>query len=642
MQTLSNSSSKKSLRFALLILFGIVLLLATAYLPAIHGPFVFDDFNNVPQTNKPIDSVADLKAIAFANSSGPLGRPIPVASFALNYHFWGPETTSFKVVNLTIHAINTVLVFVFIRTILLFTFSARADTRRVCSNSIALVTCLLWAIHPLQVSTVMYVVQRMTLLMTLFTLLAMLLYLTARWLQANGRAGTSIVFFAATVSTILACFSKENGALIVVYVLLLELCVLQFKMATDRQTRIFKNVSIAIALSGCIGIIALMAIFPETLTHGYQIRDFSLTDRLATQPLIVTHYLSLFFFPDVANMSIYQDTLDVSRAFGVKELVSSLWLGGLIVVSLLIRKHQPLISFGILFYFASQLMESTILPLELAFEHRNYIGTIGLTLSFVYAFSWLMQRVEATKASYILLFVFASILSAQTFIRCTEWSSDMTLAIASVYKKPDSARARYSLASALMNEQRPEEAVQTLDDLRKTHKNIAMPEIMAFFIQGVHGVNDPERATRIERLLTNHPVSTDAVLGLENLTYLYEQLPDSTDGKEQIVRFFAAATRNKQKTISDSNKAVLHTLHSRLLLAEGNVLPALNELRRAASLNPENREIKLSFAEALAMNLERDQAREVLAELRVSEDKIKAGGADADFHKRLEKLGDQL
>ena len=185
-------------------LFGMVLLLVCMYLPAIHGPFVLDDLHNVPQTNKPLNTIADLKEVALSNTSGPLGRPVPVVSFALNYHFFGLGTTSFKVVNLVIHATTAIIVFLFTRYLLIIANINGLTTPVFSPTRFALSTSLLWAIHPLQVSTVMYVVQRMTLLMALFTITSMLLYLIARSRYLKKQSGAGIALICASVSAALA------------------------------------------------------------------------------------------------------------------------------------------------------------------------------------------------------------------------------------------------------------------------------------------------------------------------------------------------------------------------------------------------------------------------------------------------------
>ncbi len=168
--------------------FLLVLLATTTiiYWPALQGPFLLDDFVNIPQTNIPNLNWRSLIWATLGNESGTFGRPVSILSFVLNHAIGGTEPYGFKVVNLLIHLINTVLVFFLGR--LIFRSLLRNETydkNPALPTLIALAASAIWALHPLQVSTVMYVVQRMTLLMTTFSLLALLAFTYSRVTYIN-------------------------------------------------------------------------------------------------------------------------------------------------------------------------------------------------------------------------------------------------------------------------------------------------------------------------------------------------------------------------------------------------------------------------------------------------------------------------
>jgi len=615
----------------------IVFSLITMYLPAIHGPFVLDDLSNIPQTKTTLNSFSDFVKIAMSNDSGPSGRPISVASFSLNHHFWGSGSTSFKITNLLIHVTNAILVFFFVKSLLSFTKVQEVITPAFSTSHIALLISLIWSIHPLQVSTVMYVVQRMTLLMTFFSLSALLLYMTARKRQLSNRPFATVAFFCAGICALLAIFSKENGALIPAYLLILEICIVRFRMTSTKQTRLFRKISYVIAASTLTCIVAYLLMMPGLLNGGYQLREFSLSERLNTQLVVITNYINLFFLPDISNLALYQDTIPVSRYIGFKELVSGMWLGTVALVAWKMRSRQPIVSFGILLYFTSHIIESTILPLELAFEHRNYIGTIGLTISFVYWLSSMLTRTRFKKISYLLLPAIAILLGSQTASRATDWQSEMTLATASVLKRPASVRARISLATALMNADRPKEAVKTLDDFSTQHSAIVLPQLMAYYIQNAYGVNDPDRAKRIVHLLEISPVSEDTVSGLGNLAQLYQQLPEKSLAKSQILEFYGTTSKRLEMLISYRSQAALRARYAKLLLLAGSNELAVKEIRHASKLNSTNREIKLRLAETLAENETWDEVGQLLQLL-----KADLSSDNDDFRKRIKLLEVQL
>ena len=626
----------------LVALIGIVLLLVLIYLPAIHGPFVLDDQYNVAQTNKPLESIADLKAIALSNSSGPLGRPIPVVSFALNYHFFGPESTSFKAVNLLIHAAGTVVVFFFIRYLLLITSATTTSSRALDPNRIALAMCSLWAIHPLQVSTVMYVVQRMTLLMTLFTLLSMLLYMIARRRYLVNKPGAGIALIGASASAVLACFSKENGALLLLYVLLLELCIFQFRLSSIKLTKAFKYTCLVTTFVGCSVIAAYVMLTPEYLAAGYQLREFTLPERLITQLVVVAHYLSVFYIPDVSNMSLYQDSFPISRNFGMKETLSAIFLATLALTAWLMRMRHPVYSFGILFFFASHAMESTVLPLELAFEHRTYIGTIGLALSLVYLIGKFLQGIGTSILGYIVFPALAVVLAIQTSVRVFDWQDDMTLATASVVKKPDSLRANISLATGLIDAQKPADAITILDNYTAGQPAIALPQLMAFYIQTLHGVNDPQRVERIYQQLRSSSVSRDTVASLRNLSELFEQLPENHPARDQILGFHDIVSNNDELRVLPNEQAAMLARHASLQKHLNQNELVIHSLLRATSLNSKNYEIRLRLAEALAITSNWPQLKEQLEILENTLNGVDMEQISQDSQNRLDDLKRRL
>ena len=167
-------------------LLPIVLLIV--YWPALGGPFLLDDISNVPQTRMDTFSLDALLAIVTGNHSGLFGRPVPVLTFALNYLFGAESPTWFKITNLVVHACNAVLVFLFSRTIIAYVARGTIGgaEKGISAGTMAFaVTAAIWALHPLQVSTVMYVVQRMTLMMSGFTLISLTLYALMRIRQVR-------------------------------------------------------------------------------------------------------------------------------------------------------------------------------------------------------------------------------------------------------------------------------------------------------------------------------------------------------------------------------------------------------------------------------------------------------------------------
>ena len=134
---------------------------------------------------------------------------------------------------------------------------------------------------------------------------------------------------------------------------------------------------------------------------------------------------------------------------------------------MLLRKKIPLFTFGIFFYFLSHTLESTFIPLELAFEHRNYIGTIGLSMAVVSVFTHFLVKPDFKTIKSICAVLTLALLSFQTYSRSVEWSDDLVLNSLAVENNPSSERAKLSLAISLLNRSKLTEAVNLFEAASK-------------------------------------------------------------------------------------------------------------------------------------------------------------------------------
>jgi len=164
---------------------GVLLL----YYPALSGPFLLDDLDNIESAALDNLRWPELVRVATSNDSGALGRPLPVLSLALNHYLAGLDTTSYKVINLIMHLVNGLILYL----LLVSLVSAATRNPLAKSNSssmdrrcvlIAGSVAFLWLIHPLQVSGVMYVVLFCCLYWYMFgSALAWLLDTLSLWLN---------------------------------------------------------------------------------------------------------------------------------------------------------------------------------------------------------------------------------------------------------------------------------------------------------------------------------------------------------------------------------------------------------------------------------------------------------------------------
>src|SRR5690606_24599767 len=142
-----------------------------------HGPWLFDDSSNLDPIRRWLAGEVGWREVVLENTSGPGGRPLSMISFLLSAALGGYTPFVFKLGNLLLHLVNGLLVFAL--------FRQMAPRDRALSGfplTVPLARATLWLLHPLLVSTTLYVVQRMAMLSATFMLLAMLAYLYGRGL----------------------------------------------------------------------------------------------------------------------------------------------------------------------------------------------------------------------------------------------------------------------------------------------------------------------------------------------------------------------------------------------------------------------------------------------------------------------------
>lgn len=314
---------------------------------------------------------------AFSFHDGRGSRPLPMLSFALDY--WragGMDARIFKTTNLLIHAVTTFfLSFFFFRLLSLASWSPQKAAWGALAFSFA------WAIHPLQMSSVMYVVQRMQTMATLFIVLALWAYLAMRQAQiAGGRGRWQGVLMLISWGGGLAC--KEDAALLPLYMLACELTVLRFQAGLPKVAKGLRQSFLVITTLG--GLAYVFVVIPHYWQwDAYPGRDFSSPERLLTQARVLLMYLGQIVFPWPDRMPFIYDDIRISRSFWDPwtTLPSLFFLLGLLIWAWRWRVQRPLFSLGVLVFFAGHFMASNVIGLELVFEHRNHFPLIGAVLA---------------------------------------------------------------------------------------------------------------------------------------------------------------------------------------------------------------------------------------------------------------------
>lgn len=431
-------------RFLLLALF-VALFGAGVFSLGLGGPFVLDDAHTIVENpgiqmeSLDRDALLDAAASFYAGKGS---RPLPMLTFGLDY--WrqgGLDPQAFKATNLIIHALTTLLLALFVRRLLLL-----ADWPVQRAALAALAVALLWAVHPLQVSSVLYVVQRMQTMSTMFVVLALWAYLGLRRAEMEDRPGWRHGVLA-LVSWVLALASKEDAILLPLYALVLELTVLRFRVARPARERSLRRVW-AIAVLVGLALYLLWVIPHYGSAEAYGSRAFSSVERVMSQFRVLVMHLGQILMPLPNLMPFNYDAFEVSRGLlqPVTTVLSLLALAALLCWAWLWRTRRPVFACGVLFFFAGHALTSNVIALELVFEHRNHLPLVGVLLALVDLFvlacqRWQWPRIRVAGAALALLMA----VTVAGAVRAHLWGEPVRFAEHNARIAPQSPRACLTL-----------------------------------------------------------------------------------------------------------------------------------------------------------------------------------------------------
>ncbi len=447
-------------------LFGLILF--RLYMLGIHGPFLVDDTGTILNNQAiqlPNITIDELLQAAFSSQAGPLGRPLAMASFAADYAVGGLRPESFKFTNILIHVAITMLVF-FVSRALMARLSLWQGKTANCGWQGPLLITAIWALHPQHVSTVLYAVQRMSQLAMLFVMAAVWVYINLRNRLLAGDARGS-AWRAALLLPLLAgaLLSKENGALLPVLLLVVEVVFFRFAMpAKMRTARLLLATSLIVPTLALLGYLISLGLGLNSIGS---VRDFTPAERMLTEPRLLFTYLVQFAWPDPAGMPFYYDNILASRSLLDPPATLgaiAFWLVLLgAAVACVWRNRAPLFAFAVFWFLGGHLLESTTIPLELGFEHRNYLPAFGLTFG-VGAQLWqfAQQPGRGANISKALLIGIPLVLAWPLHERVTAWSSANNFFAHTLNNVPTSARAWGDYSNYLTTQGMLREAIPPL------------------------------------------------------------------------------------------------------------------------------------------------------------------------------------
>ena len=429
--------------FYFLLLFTVLL-----YWPGLNGGFLLDDIPNLMPLHALDAGVTTWRDITFDNESGMLGRPISMLTLVLNYLLNGNDPWNFKYTNLMIHLLCGVLVFWLSYRLL---YETRLRNQR---YAIALWVAAIWLLTPMQVSTVVYIIQRMAQLSTLFVLAGLISYTTGRQsLKHHPVPGMLLILATFFLWLPLALFSKENGALLALLALVIELYFFKRPDILWQRRFITLLFTITVLLPAVLLLVYLFA-KPGFVTNGYITRDFTLKERLYSEARILIIYLRSLLIPDSTSMGILHD--DFEKSTGLLAPVSTLlsiltWVTVPVLAWLYRKKAWSIYFFAPVFFLAAHAMESSIFSLELYFEHRNYLASFSIYLMLAYGLFDLKHRYNKYFLVSLFLILLPTAHIIATYQRIQVWKSPVSIILSDIHWHPQSPRAHGTMAGLYIN-----------------------------------------------------------------------------------------------------------------------------------------------------------------------------------------------
>jgi len=456
----------RSTFFSKILLVIAMFITALVYWPGLAGSWLFDDYPNVVENHsvQPNEaSLASLVDAALSSPSSDFKRPLASLSFAVNYLITGLNPFWMKLTNLAIHLVNGLLVFLLARSLLALT-NPYGDRKR--TEMAAVLVSAGWMLLPINLTAVLYVVQRMESMANLFVLAGLIGYVAGRQRMRRDsasaleqRKGLLLCIASVTIPTAIGTMAKETAVMLPLYALLTEWIIFDFgrsatHFASDapphRDRRIISLFAIALVLPMFAGLIWLTPWLDNPVTWAS--RDFSLTTRLLSEARIIAGYIAWTILPTPGGLSFYHDDFKISTGLlsPWSTLSSIILLLVLIGSAIWLRRKRPLLSLGIAFFIACHLLTGTVLPLELIYEHRNYFASFGLMLAVIPLLFPTTKEPARQAHSFALargtlLFGLLSLWCAETAITALDWSNPLTLAKSLATRDPNSPRAEYEL-----------------------------------------------------------------------------------------------------------------------------------------------------------------------------------------------------
>jgi hypothetical protein len=583
----SPALSAREHMIAVVMLAAAIAIATVAYWPGTSGGMFFDDESSLGGLAE-LGSGGSTVEFVVSGAAGPLGRPLALASFVPNAAAWPHAPGVFLRTNVLIHILNLVLV-----VWLLYRLERARGHGEERAGIVATAAGAIWALMPILASSSLFIVQRMTTLSATFVLAGGIAYLYARGSRSRSPTGLLVRMTVALVAgALLGALVKENGALLLLFVLAIEATLLERPEQVPRRLwRAWFTVVLGLPLVVIAAFLASRIPYPD---HEVIRRGFTGAQRLLTQAGILWEYLRLAFVPAVPWLGPFHDDHPLSTSLLAPATLAAVLAWVIVIVAAVaLRRRAPLFAFAVAWYLLGHCLESTTFSLELYFEHRNYLPLIGPVYALIAACAALpkaLRRLAAVAGGAYAL-VLAGVLLSVTSL----WGNQPIAAEMWYIYSPKSIRAAELLARQMETTGNPDVALKIFREVRAHHPDAYYLDLQALLIS-CQIEPDADHAQMLGSLTANLERSSFSVSVLSMFPTAY-QLGGS--GKcpvldKEAVYALADSLLNNPRYALPSVRSNLHMIMGQVALDAGDTARAVPHMRESTRLYLKPDRLKLA------------------------------------------------
>lgn len=470
---------------------------------------------------------------------------------------------------------------------------------------------------PLLASASLLIVQRMTTLSATFMLFSSVAYLYARRsIENDTNKALTRMSLALLIGTTLAILTKENGALLPTLVLAMEATILDRPISISlKKWRIWRFTFLMVPTLLILGYLATRVPYPEELILR---RDYSGWERLLTESRILWEYLINAFVPRPSQFGPFHDAYPVARTI-LNPLTFTAVFGWIVIASLALlwRRRYPIFSFAILWFLAGHLLESTVVPLELYFEHRNYVPIIAPI--FAICFLAVHTPIRRKAIAYIGLPLYALVNAASLAGLTSLWGQPAVAAHFWHERQPDSGRAATHLASYYLAIHGRDRAIDAVHEFARAQPNDGYLLLQQLNLRCAF-TPDGDHHALVSRLTLSLPDIHFTYSSASVLSLLATNVSSGkcNDVDLTTVKMLAQTVlRNPRYAKDVMYNQIHHQIMAQVANLQGNHEDAIDHLKMAISIRPDS-EINTKVVTSFAAMGRFEQARSFIEKARAN------------------------